>query len=263
MCSSTVLRLRAITFLLGITALLGTNTGLAAPVTLTFSGNLNTVNSAATAGTGAPILGNVSGGAYTGSIAYDSTSGVISSGQLTFTSGYSINNHNNPPVPEVAWTEWSWTAVTYELAGTMMTNGNDLSLLIGNELDISVHTMSSAEVLSVVGSTLIPATSGSAPSCTAYLPSRQGINCDFATPADVLGLDSLSLSVSLDDNTHLLGMDDFIQHCGLDCDTQMYSTEWHHLDGSGYASITLVPVPAAAWLFGSALLGLSWMRRRA
>ena len=33
-------------------------------------------------------------------------------------------------------------------------------------------------------------------------------------------------------------------------------------DNGGFAQYTLVPVPAAVWLFGSALAGLGWMRRK-
>ncbi|MGI9308873.1 MAG: VPLPA-CTERM sorting domain-containing protein, partial [Gammaproteobacteria bacterium] len=30
-----------------------------------------------------------------------------------------------------------------------------------------------------------------------------------------------------------------------------------------FTSVSLVPLPAAVWLFGSALAGLGWMRRKA
>ena len=42
-------------------------------------------------------------------------------------------------------------------------------------------------------------------------------------------------------------------------------TDWSTVSGSGfdYGSATVIPVPAAVWLFGSALLGLAGLRRRA
>ena len=41
-------------------------------------------------------------------------------------------------------------------------------------------------------------------------------------------------------------------------------TDWSTVSGSGfdYGSATVIPVPAAAWLFGSALLGIGALRRR-
>ncbi len=252
--------------LCGLSLLLASPIGQSANIVLDFTGNLTSVDSGATGGRAeVPILGNVSGGAYTGSIVYDSSSGIISSGQITFASGYSINNHVIP-TPEFAWTEWSWGAVTYALAGTMVTSGNDVSLLIGNALDPSIHTMSSPEVLAMADSTLAPAISGNAPTCDAYDPDPfwQDNNCGFASPANVLGLDSLMLEFSLDTSTHLLGMDDFVRHCGSignwDCSAALLTTEWHHMSGSG--SLSAVPVPATVWLFGSAIGLLGWTRRK-
>jgi hypothetical protein len=41
-------------------------------------------------------------------------------------------------------------------------------------------------------------------------------------------------------------------------------TDWTTVSGSGfhYGSATVIPVPAAFWLFSSALLGLAGLRRR-
>lgn len=255
---------RASAILFGLSLLLVSAVGQAASITLDFGGNLTSLHSGVDGGRAeVPIPGVVSGGVYTGRIVYNSSNGIISSGQITFASGYSINNHV-VPTPEFAWTEWSWGAVSYGLTGTMVTNGDDVSLLIGNSLDPSIHTMSSPGVLAMADSSLAPAIAGNAPSCTAFDPGWQTYNCGFASPANVLGLDSLSLEFSLDTSSHLLGMDDFVRHCGSvgdwDCDAALLTTEWHHMSGSG--SVSAVPVPAAVWLFGSAIGLLGWMRCR-
>jgi hypothetical protein len=59
----------------------------------------------------------------------------------------------------------------------------------------------------------------------------------------------LSLQLSTLTNTHVLAMDEVIEHCGGDC-----STEWWHMSGGGVGTDTTVPVPPALWLFGSGLL---------
>jgi hypothetical protein len=45
-----------------------------------------------------------------------------------------------------------------------------------------------------------------------------------------------------------------------------YDSEWdeiaYHEAVSGYVTSSAVPVPAAVWLFGSALAGLGWLRRK-
>jgi hypothetical protein len=118
--------------------------------------------------------------------------------------------------------------------------------------------MASSEVLGVASASLAGAISGSPPTCTAFLSEWQVNNCDFAPAAEILGLDSLFLQFDFVGETHLLAMDEVIEHCGGAC-----STEWHHMAGAGSLSVVLpaVPVPAAAWLFGSALGMLGWLRR--
>jgi hypothetical protein len=44
--------------------------------------------------------------------------------------------------------------------------------------------------------------------------------------------------------------------------TQLWLPGWIELHGSvDYLSVQVVPIPAAAWLFGSALVAMGWMRR--
>ena len=45
---------------------------------------------------------------------------------------------------------------------------------------------------------------------------------------------------------------------GLD----VYDAQYPSYLAGGYVSASVVPIPAAAWLFGSALAGLGWIRRR-
>jgi hypothetical protein len=161
----------------------------AALVELTFEGNLDTVTatSTVTGGEAAPAFLN-GPAAYTGVIEYDSDTGDIVNGQLTFASGYTINNHH-PFVPPLARVERSWGAVTYGLSGTMVADGNSVSLLIGNELVPGVSNVHDADVLIVGSASLAPAISGEIPICTAELPERQNHNCGAAPGEEILGLD--------------------------------------------------------------------------
>jgi hypothetical protein len=240
-------RAYTIRVLSALTLLLISGISHAALVTLTFEGSLDTVTATSTVTGGNPAPAFLVGSAdYSGVIEYHSDSGAIVNGTLTFASGYTINNHH-PFVPDIARVERSWGAVTYELSGTMVAAGNTVSLLIGNALDPTADNVHDAKVLDMGSSSVAPAIAGAIPTCTAYVPERQNYNCSAAPGEEILGLDSLSLQFSTLTNTHLLDMDEVIDHCGGDC-----STEWWHMSGGG--TVTSVPVPPALWLFGSGLL---------
>jgi len=241
------LRAYTIRVLSGLTLLLITGISHAALVTVTFEGDLDAVTAGSTVGYGAANEAYLSGAtAYSGVVEYDSDSGAIINGELTFDSGYAVNNHH-PFIPTLAWIERSWDSVTYALSGTMVSDGNTVSLLIGNQLDPAENLVHDADVLAVASASLAPAIAGAIPTCTAFEADRQSYNCSYAPGAEILGLDSLSLQFSTVTNTHVLAMDEVIEHCGGDC-----STEWWHMSGVG--SVATVPVPPALWLFGSGLL---------
>lgn len=232
--------------------------GQAATITYEFSGALTTVYADATAAN-SPAPNTLLGGIYSGSLTYDSTTGGIIVGELSFDSGYGTNNFGSL-APEYAQSQWLWSATTYNLSGTIVTTGSIAHLLIGADLDPTIHNASSAEVQAMGTSNLIPALSGALPVCTAFLPSSQEFACSAAPPAEVFGLDSLSLVIDLSGGaapSHNLKFDEIIGHCQHAC-----STSWYQFSGSGSGSISVVPIPAAAWLFGSALLGLGWTRRQ-
>jgi hypothetical protein len=233
----------------GLTLLLISGMSHAALVTLTFEGDLDAVTAGSTVGYGAANPAYLSGAtAYSGVVEYDSDSGAIIYGELTFASGYAVNNYHDF-IPTLAWIERSWDSVTYALSGAMVSDGDMVSLLIGNLLDPAVNLVGDAEVLAMASASLAPAISGAIPTCTAFEADRQSTNCNYAPGEEILGLDSLSLQLSTLTNTHVLAMDEVIEHCGGDC-----STEWWHMSGGGVASIATVPVPPALWLFGSGLL---------
>ena len=240
-------RANTIRVLSALTLLLFSGISHAALVTLTFEGNLDAVTATSTVTGGTPVEAYLSGpAAYSGIIEYDSGSGAIVNGELTFASGYAINNHHEF-IPPIARVERSWGSVTYALSGTMVAAGNTVSLQIGNALDPAADNVHDAKVLDMGSTSLAPAIAGAIPTCTAYVPERQNYNCSAAPGEEILGLDSLSLQFSTLTNTHLLDMDEVIDHCGGAC-----STEWWHMSGVGSAAT--VPVPPALWLFGSGLL---------
>lgn len=243
------LRANTIRVLAALTLLFISCMSHAAVVTLTFAGELDTVTAGSTVGYGAANEAYLNGAAaYSGVVEYDSGSGAILYGELTFDSGYAVNNHH-PFIPTLAWIERSWESVTYALSGTMVSDGNAISLLLGNQLVPGVNLAGDADVLAMASASHAPAISGAIPTCTAFEAERQSYNCDYAPGAEILGLDSLSLQFSLLTNSHVLGMDEVIEHCGGDC-----STEWWHMSGGGMAAT--VPVPPALWLFGSGLVML-------
>jgi hypothetical protein len=242
-----VSRAYTIRVLSALTLLLISGISHAALVTLTFEGSLDAVTATSTVTGGTPVEAYLSGpAAYSGIIEYETGSGAIVNGELTFASGYTINNHHDF-IPDVARVERSWGSVTYALSGTMVAAGNTVSLLIGNALDPTADNVHDAKVLDMGSASLAPAIAGAIPTCTAFDADRQSYNCSYAPGEEILGLDSLSLQLSTLTNTHVLAMDEVIEHCGGDC-----STEWWHMSGVG--SVATVPVPPALWLFGSGLL---------
>jgi len=250
------LRAYTIRVLSGLTLLLISGMSHAAVVTLTFEGDLAAVTAGSTVGYGSANEAYLSGAAaYSGVVEYDSDSGAIVYGELTFDSGYAVNNHH-PFIPTLAWIERSWESVSYALSGTMVSDGDAISLLIGNQLVPGVNLAGDADVLAMASASLAPAISGAIPTCTAYEADRQSYNCDYAPGEEILGLDSLSLQFSTLSNSHVLAMDEVIEHCGGDC-----STEWWHMSGGG--SVATVPIPPTLWLFGSGLLMLFRSKFRA
>ena len=65
------------------------------------------------------------------------------------------------------------------------------------------------------------------------------------------------------ENVHLTYISDptNISHA-LIWDGNSYETYWQDRDVAFRLEGSVVPIPAAAWLFGSALAGLGWMRRK-
>jgi hypothetical protein len=237
-------------------ALIGT--AQAASITYEFSGSLNTVYADATAAS-SPAPVTLLGGGYSGTLEYDSATGNIISGQIQFASGYGVNNYGSP-APTYAQSQWTWGDTTYELTGNVLTAGGTAMLLIGNDLNPLVHNASSPEVQAMGTSNLVQAIAGPLPICTAFLPSSQDFVCSYAPPAEVMGLDSLKLVIDPAAGsaaTHQLKFDEIIGHCGHECDTG-----WYQFSGVGTGTVSTVPVPAAVWLFGSALGMLGWRRRK-
>lgn len=140
----------------------------------------------------------------------------------------------------------------YESNGFRFMNGQLVagSLQVGDPgcggcltLDISVESISGDEFnlgsLDILVGSLFPSASITGVYAGGGNISRSVSTAGWQTEAFGAawnGLDSLSISMNSASGVDVLGLDNF--------------------------TATVVPVPAAVWLFGSALAGLGWMRRR-
>jgi len=90
--------------------------------------------------------------------------------------------------------------------------------------------------------------------------------CDIAFNDTTCGTHAINISVSPDEMTNAGGILDLpnpvLMHCGsAACNEGSWAFN-HDYNAAPGASISTVPTPAAAWLFGSALLTLAGIKRR-